>query len=57
MIDEILSETKKTLKEDVGDIEIKRFRHYFPKNYTAQQIDEVINTLLMEWQSREGLSA
>ena len=36
---------------------IIRFRHYFPKEYTAQQIDEIINALLMEWQSREGLSA
>ena len=37
--------------------EITRFRHYFPKDYTAQQIDVIINTLLMEWQSKEKFSA
>ena len=57
MIDEILSESKKPPTEDIADKEISRFRHYFPNSYTAQQIDEVINTLLMEWQSREGVSA
>jgi len=57
MIDEILSESKKTLSKNDGDMETSRFRHYFPKGYTARQIDEVINSLLLEWQVREGLSA
>ena len=54
MIDEILSETKKQTAESGKDKEIDRFRHYFPTNYTARQIDEVINTLLTEWQTRKG---
>ena len=59
MIDGILSEVKKPVQDDDSDIdkEISRFSHYFPKSYTVQQIDEVINTLLMEWQSRERLMA
>ena len=65
MIDEILSEIKKPVADDETeadadidmDKEIGRFRHYFPKTYTAQQIDEIINNLLMEWQTREGLTA
>ena len=69
MIDEILSEIKKPVADDETDAdmdidkdsdedkEISRFRHYFPKTYTAQQIDEIINNLLMEWQTREGVSA
>jgi ParB family chromosome partitioning protein len=57
MIDEILSETKKTPSKNDGDMETSRFHHYFPKGYTARQIDEVINSLLLEWQVREGLPA
>jgi len=56
MIDEILSESKKP-KEDTEDKEISRFRHYFPKSYTARQIDDVINNLLMGWQAQEGVMA
>ena len=54
MIDEILSASKKPPKGD-GENEIKRFRHYFPESYTAQQIDEVINHLLLDWQSKQGV--
>ena len=57
MIDEILSESKKTPSKNDVDKETGRFRHYFPKGYTARQIDEVINSLLLEWQVREGVSA
>jgi ParB family chromosome partitioning protein len=57
MIDEILSERKKVVIEEIEDKEINRFRHYFPKGYSTKQIDEVINGLLMEWQSREAVTA
>ncbi|MCL2264124.1 MAG: ParB/RepB/Spo0J family partition protein [Defluviitaleaceae bacterium] len=56
MIDEILAETKKP-QEDVENREVKRYRHFFPENYSAQQIDDIINNLLTDWQAREGLTA
>ena len=52
MIDEILSETKKP-QEDAIEKEIKRYRHYFPKDYTAEQMDEVISNLLELWQQEQ----
>ena len=52
MIDEILSEAKKP-PQDEDDKEISRFRHYFPKDYTAEQIDEVISNLLELWQQEQ----
>jgi ParB family chromosome partitioning protein len=57
MIDKILSESKKPSSDDIKDEEISRFRRFFPKEYTACQIDEVINNLLQEWQARNGISA
>ena len=57
LIDEILSKVKKTPTGNDGDKEISRFHHYFPKGYTVRQIDEVINSLLLEWQERTGTSA
>jgi ParB family chromosome partitioning protein len=56
MIDEILSECKKTDGEK-EDKAVSRFRRYFPKNYTARQIDDIINSLLTDWQAREGETA
>jgi ParB family chromosome partitioning protein len=56
-ISEILSTSKKPSTENDSDREIKRFRKYFPKNFTVQQIDEIISNLLVEWQMREGISA
>jgi len=56
MIDEILSASKTPPKDD-EEKEISRFRHFFPKSYTAQQIDEVISSLLTDWQAREKITA
>ncbi|MCL1914176.1 MAG: ParB/RepB/Spo0J family partition protein [Eubacteriaceae bacterium] len=56
MIDEIISECKKS-NEDKEEKEIKRFRHFFPKGYSVQQIEDVIYSLLTDWQAREGASA
>ena len=56
MIDEILSETKNP-QADVEDKEVKRYRHFFPENYTPKQIDDVIRTLLADWKTREGGAA
>jgi len=53
MIYEILSECKQP-QEDKGDKEIKRFRHFFPKGYSAQQMEDIIYSLLTDWQSQEG---
>ena len=57
MIDEILSEVKKPVTDDNGDSDIgkaiSRFSHYFPKNYTAEQMDEVISNLLELWQQEQ----
>jgi ParB-like partition proteins len=57
MIDEILSESKKTLQGDDTDKEVKRYRRFFPKGYTAKQILDVIDTLLTDWQASEKVSA
>ena len=57
MIDEILSETQKPTQEDVEDKTVERYRHFFPKSYTAKQILDVINTLLTDWQASEKVSA
>ena len=51
MIDEILSKVKKPL-QDENDKEISHFRKYFPKDYTARQMNAVISELLQEWQSK-----
>jgi len=53
MIDEILSETKKPTQDDSEDKEVKRYRHFFPKGYTAKQIIDVIDTLLTGWQAQK----
>lgn len=50
VIDAILSETRPapmqvTLKKD-------RLRHYFPANYSSQQIEEVIFSLLETWKNK-----
>ena len=57
MIDEILSESKKQLQDDATDKEVKRYRRFFPKSYTAEQILDVIDTLLTDWQASEKVSA
>jgi len=57
MIDEILSETKKPQQDEAEDKEVKRYRHFFPKGYTAKQILDVIDTLLTDWQASEKVSA
>ena len=57
MIDEILSEAKKPQQDEAEDKEVKRYRHFFPKGYTAKQILDVIDTLLTDWQASEKVSA
>ncbi|MCL2499803.1 MAG: ParB/RepB/Spo0J family partition protein [Defluviitaleaceae bacterium] len=57
MIDEILSEAKKPNQDDNEVNEVKRYRHFFPKGYTIQQMDEIIHRLLTDWQSQKGESA
>ena len=56
MIDEILSESKsfESTKEDKA---ISQYRKYFPPDYTAKQINEIINGLLQKWQSKQALEA
>ena len=56
MIDDILSANKKSSKT-AEEKEISSFRKFFPKDYTPQQISEVIHELLTDWQEREGVSA
>jgi len=56
MIDDILSASKKSSKP-TEEKEISSFRKFFPKDYTPQQISEVIHELLADWQEREGVSA
>lgn len=49
LIDNILSETKKPPKGSA------RFRQYFPPEYSKEQMDDVIVSLLKDWQKmREG---
>ena len=66
MIDDILSTSKKSAKtaveveeaeeaEEAKEKEISRFRKFFPKDYTPQQINEVITGLLTDWQEREKM--
>ncbi len=42
-------------KEDAGKVSLKgkEIRKYFPATYTRKQIEEVIYTLLKEWQEKE----
>jgi len=56
MIDDILSANKKSSKT-AEEKEISSFRKFFPKDYTPQQISEVIAELLTDWQDRNGVSA
>jgi len=59
MIGEILSEVKKTPKEDKDDSEYKelsQFRGYFPEGFTFSQMNEVISSLLRKWQAAGGMA-
>jgi len=56
MIDDVLSANKKSSKS-AEEKEISSFRKFFPKDYTPQQISEVIHELLADWQEREGATA
>ena len=54
LIDTILSETKKPPKgEPTGSA---RFRQYFPPDYTKKQMDDVITTLLKDWQKEQAIA-
>ena len=53
MIDEILSESKKSSAEDNKDKEISRFRKFFPDGYTTRQMNKVISDLLKTWQQQQ----
>ena len=55
MIDEILSASKKPTKT-TEEKEISSFRKFFPKDYTPQQISEIISELLADWQSQKEVS-
>jgi len=59
LIDDILSASKRISKpaEEAEEKEISSFRKFFPKDYTPQQISEVISELLTDWQDRNGVSA
>jgi len=54
MIDDILSASKKSAKT-AEEKEISSFRKFFPKDYTPQQISEVIHELLADWQEQNGI--
>ena len=42
-------------KENVNvTISAKRIRNYFPTEYSKEQIEDVIYTLLEEWKQKEG---
>ena len=53
MIDEILSESKKSSVEDNKDKEVSRFRKFFPDGYTTWQMNKVIADLLKTWQQQQ----
>jgi ParB family chromosome partitioning protein len=52
MIDAILAESKKPTPESKGT---HPYRSYFPLNYTARQMDEVISKLLSKWKAGEAV--
>jgi ParB family chromosome partitioning protein len=51
MIDDILSEAKgQTGSEPKEDKTLRRFKRFFPEDYTPKQIEAVISDLLRSWQ-------
>jgi len=55
LIRSVLSEVK--IKTPAKDKEVIRYRKYFPNNFTATQIDEIILELLEEYQAKQIANA
>jgi ParB family chromosome partitioning protein len=53
-IDEVLSETKKPPKSESGELkDPMRFSKYFPSDYSLKQMEDVIASLLKDWQKEQ----
>jgi ParB family chromosome partitioning protein len=55
IINRVLSEEKKSPKSAKPEsADSARYRRFFPKDYSVQQIDTVIVKLLLEWKAKSA---